>query len=141
MLKIITPRIRRLRAIDITSYFSTVSAFEEIFQRPFDRLFRETDNIPNTITATYCDQVIGGVIYHAASEEQGVVRFIGVKERFRKSGIGGELLRVAEYEMTKDGRKEVFLETKTASWYEKRGYTTMNIINSSARYMKKVLNT
>jgi amino-acid N-acetyltransferase len=104
---------------DIQRLIKLYSERGEMLPRSLSELY---DNIRDFVVFARSRKVVGVCALHICWEDLSEIRSLAVDERYRKRGIGAELVKTCLKESKSLGLKKVFALTYQQEFFEKMGF-------------------
>ncbi|HPY38540.1 MAG: GNAT family N-acetyltransferase [Bacilli bacterium] len=122
---------------------------EEAYLESMKEMLKESSAVPQWYIAFYKDTIVGGIgvianDFHNRPDLSPNLCALFVEPAYRRQGIAGQLLSLAEEDMKTHGISTLYLLTDHDSFYEKYGWTLFAYVKSdgeeklSRMYMKKL---
>ena len=114
--------IRKAKVSDVKEIQRLIKLYStrgEMLPRSLSELY---DNIRDFIVFVRDRKVIGVCAVHICWEDLAEIRSLAVDEKFRKKGVGADLVKTCLREAKSLGLKRVFALTYQAEFFEKLGF-------------------
>ena len=122
-------KTRKATVSDIKNIHKLIASYSEkgiMLPRPLNELY---ENMRDFFISEETDKVAGFCALHPMWEDLGEIRSLVVIERFRKKGVGKQLIRKCLSEAQKLGLKKVFALTYVPEFFMKFGFQETNKSN------------